>query len=184
VRARLCLLFPAGLLLTGCGPEAAGDGPVTLDPAPVVVDVPAASSGGACRWLDFTVIEQTTGSHFDVAAASRRGGTQTCVVRAEDAPRPDLVLSVTVTSVDAAGFATDAVPKGGRRMTGLGKAAYQVSVAAGTDRGPAVEVGWLAGDGRVLSLRYTFAAGADPAGASDLGAKLVALARRVDADRR
>lgn len=167
-------------LLAGCGSEAVATIPPA--PAPAVETFPAAAAGGACELLDYGVIEEVLGAGFDVAAASRHKETQTCVVQAEGAARPDLLLSVTPTTADAAIFADEVAPEGATTVKGLGKAAYRVTRAAVRGSGPGVEVGWLTGDKakRLITLRFTFAAGQAKSKADALAPKLVNLAKMVD----
>lgn len=182
MRARLCCLIGAGLVvLTGCGDNRPPEVPAGQPPA--AIDLPAASAGGACALLDFPVIEQTTGTHFDVSAASRAKDTQSCVVRSEQLDYPDLTLSVTDTSADVSIFKADVVPSGAKSVSGLGKAAYRLTAGPQKGAGPAAEVGWLSDDGRLIVLRYAFASGQDRAAADGLGEKLVDLAKKIDADK-
>lgn len=168
----------AGLLATGCGAEAE---PVAVPPpAPVAVDMAAASSGGACRLLDFDVIEEHAGIRFDVAAASKKGDSHTCVVRAEAATLPELTLTVTETSIDRAGFTADVMPKKAAKVSGLGEQGYRRTSAAKGDQGPVAEVGWLAGEGRLATLRYTSPPGTEKATVEDLAEALVVLAKQLD----
>jgi hypothetical protein len=178
VRGRLSLIGAGLLALAGCGGTGAATSPTA--PAPVVVDLPAASAGGACALLDYRTIEQTTGSRFNVSGASRLRQTSTCVVRSEGAVRPDLALSVTDTSVDAAVFTDTVIPGGGQNVSGLGTAAYRLILAPAKDSGAAVEVGWLSADGRLITLRYTFASGQERNATNAFAAKLTALAKKVD----
>ncbi|KAB1162171.1 hypothetical protein F6X68_00930 [Micromonospora sp. AMSO12t] len=166
------------LLATGCGAEAE---PVALPPAaPVTVDVAAASSGGACRLLDFGVIEQHAGVRFDVAAASATGDSHTCVVRAGQETLPELTLTVTRTSIDAATFTADVVPKKATKVSGLGQKAYRRTASSKGALGPVAEVGWLAAEGRLATLRYATPRDADKAEAEKLTTALVALAQGLD----
>ncbi|MEV4661368.1 hypothetical protein AB0J85_05410 [Micromonospora echinofusca] len=168
----------AVLLVTGCGAEAE---PVAVPPAaPVAVDVAAASSGGACRLLDFGVIEQHAGFRFDVAAASRTGDSHTCVVRAGQATLPELTLTVTETSIDAATFTADVVPEKAAKVSGLGQKAYQRTTSAKGASGPVVEVCWLAAGGSLASLRYATPDATDRSEAEKLTSALVTLARTLD----
>jgi hypothetical protein len=178
VRGRLLLIGAGLLVLSGCGEKAAATRAVPLS-VPPVVKLPAAAGGGACRLLDYPVIEQATGTKFDVSASSVQGKTNTCVVQTELASRPDLALSVTPTTADAAVFA-DEMPSGGRSVKGLGKAAYRAPLAAGKDYGAGVEVCWLTADGRMVSLRYTLAPGQGRPAADPFGDKLIALAKKID----
>ncbi|PZF96505.1 hypothetical protein [Micromonospora deserti] len=178
MRARIVVAGVAGLLVAGCGAE---DEPVALPPpAPVAVDVAAASSGGACRLLDFGVIEEHAGVRFDVAAASEKGDTHTCVVRAERSSLPELTLTVTKTSIDVATFTGDVAPEKAAKVSGLGQRAYRRTGAASGGHGPVAEVGWLAAEGRLATLHYTTPRGTEKAAAEDLAAALVALAKKVD----
>lgn len=178
MHGRIGLAGVAVLLVAGCGAEAE---PVAVPrAAPVAVDVPAASAGGACRLLDFAVIEEHTGTRFDVAASSRRGDTRTCVVRAEQALLPELTLTVTEASIDPANFSVDVSPRGASKVAKLGQAAYRRSVAASGGRGPVAEVGWLAKEDRLAVLRWTLPEDADRAAADELVDRLVDLAKTVD----
>lgn len=165
------------LLLGGCAEPAK---PVAVPaPASPAVEAPASSAGGACRLLDFAVINEATGNQFNVAAATRRGHTHTCVVRTTDTPTPDLVLAVSDVEFDLVTFKSDLVPKSSHPVSGLGKAAYQVTTAAKGKQGATAEVGWLTKDGVVSSLRYTLPAGEDPATVEALVPKLVELAKKI-----
>lgn len=176
MRGRVCVI--AGLLaLAGCGE---GDTEIVMpDPTVSPTTVPASAAGGACKLLDYPLIEQFTGTRFGVSAASKHQKTQTCVVRTEEGQLPDLSLSVTSSSTDAA-FA-EMVPSGAKSVKGLGKTAYRVSRAPEGDRGAEAEVGWLTSDGRAICLRYTFADGEDKAAADELATKLVELAKEIEA---
>lgn len=149
------------------------------DPTVSYTPPPAAAAGGACELLDFPLIEEFTGTRFEVSAASKHKKTQTCVVQTEEGGLPDLSLSVTAASVSSAAFA-EMVPSGAKTVKGLGKAAYRVSRAPDDDRGATAEVGWLTDDGRVLCLRYTFAEGEDKAAADELTGRLLDLAKKID----
>jgi len=182
VHARTWLAASAVLLTAGCAAETP---PVALPPpaAPAPVEVAAASSGGACRLLDFAVIAKHTGVRFDVAAAVERGDTHTCVVRAERSLLPELTLTVTETSIDTSGFTQDVQPRGATRVSKLGKIAYRQKLPKKGKAGPGAEVGWLATEGRLATLRWTCPAGTDPAEADKMPGKLVNLAKAVDTRR-
>ncbi|MEH0936729.1 hypothetical protein [Micromonospora psammae] len=178
VYGRIWLAGVGVLLTTGCGAEA---GPVAVPPVPpVAVEVAAASSGGACRLLDFAVIEEHTGVRFDVAAASDRGDTHTCVVRAEDAALPELTLTVTDTSIDVPTFTADVQPDGAAKVSKLGQVAYRRTVAKTGKRGPVAEVGWLVSGKRLATLRWTCPKAEPKATAEELTGKLVDLAKQID----
>ncbi|MET8232414.1 hypothetical protein ABZS77_17260 [Micromonospora sp. NPDC005298] len=178
MRGRIVVAGLAGLLVSGCAAEAE---PVAVPP-PVSndVDVAAASSGGACRLLDFALIEQAVKVRFDVAAASERDDTHTCVVRSEAATLPELTLVVTETTIDKTTFGADVVPDRAAKVTGLGQQAYRRTTAATGAHGPVAEVGWLASDGRLASLSWTGARDSERAAAEELTGELVTLARKVD----
>lgn len=164
----------------GCAAEAAPAAPARAVPLRST-SFPAATAGGACRLLDYAVIEKALGARFDVAASSRDGETRACAVQAEKDPLPDLVLAISPTKVDAAIFRSEVVPDGGKAVKGLGSAAYQLTVAKVRGAGPAAEVGWLSKDGRLITVRFTFAAGKKTPSATAIMPKLVGLAKQIDA---
>jgi|HigsolmetaAR206D_1030411.scaffolds.fasta_scaffold04678_4 hypothetical protein len=178
MRGRLGLIGAGLLLLAGCGDDSAPP-PATL-PAPEVVRLPAAAAGGACQLLDYPVIEEAIGVRFEVSAASRHGKTDTCVARTEAAGGPELALAVSPTTADAGVFADEVVPRGGKSVKGLGKAAYRATIKAAKNSGPGVEVGWLTGNGRLVNLRYTFAKDGEQADLDEFAGKLVTLAKKID----
>jgi hypothetical protein len=176
----------AAVLIGGCG-QASAHGP---DPVPALVPLSdgeppavAATAGGACELLDFGVVAQALGARFDVAAATQQGQSYTCVLQASGASLPDLVLSVSRTAADAAVFGDTVRPDGAHSLKGLGKAAYRMTFSAKAGHGPAVEVGWLSGDGRLITLRYTLSKGVTKAAAVALEPKLITLAKQLDAAR-
>jgi hypothetical protein len=166
-------------LLTGCGVPAAGaDRSPQAQPSPT--RWPAATAGGACQLLDYDRIAAVVGTTFDVAAASQTGDTFTCVLEQTRTNLPDLSLSVTSTQADAGIFKTTVVPSGAAAVAGLGKSGYSVAVPAAGGAGPGVEVGWLSGNQRLITLRLRMAAGAAPADAAALTPRLVTLAKQID----
>ncbi|MFR9775027.1 hypothetical protein ACL02O_03090 [Micromonospora sp. MS34] len=178
MRVRTWLAASAVLLTAGCAAERP---PVAVPAAePVAVPADAASSGGACRLLDFAVIAKHTGGKFDVAAAVDKGDTHTCVVRTEQALLPELTLTVTDTSIDASGFSMDVLPRGAKKVTKLGKIAYRRTLPKSGKVGPAAEVGWLATEGRVATLRWTYPPATASAQADKLATKLIDLAKALD----
>ncbi|SIR45256.1 hypothetical protein [Micromonospora avicenniae] len=178
MRSRILLVVAAVLSTAGCATERE---PVELPPpAPMAVDVAAASSGGACRLLDFAVIEQLVKVRFDVAAASERGDTHTCVVRGGRATLPELTLTATETSMDKATFVADVVPDSASKVSGLGEQAYRRTVGAADGHGPVAEVGWLSADGRLAVLRWTTEKGTAKSAAEKVAVQLTALAKKVD----
>ena len=95
-------------------------------------------------------------------------------------PLPDLLLIVTPTSADIPIFRNRLTPQGAVVVTGLGKVAYQTTVASVPGRGPIAEVAWLSGNNRLMTLRFTTKVGTPPSEATALAGKLVELAKRVD----
>jgi hypothetical protein len=141
---------------------------------------PAAAAGGACLLLDWDSIAGATGVRFDVAGASRKDDTYSCVVTQGDAAYPDLALSVTPTKADEVIFAASISPSGSTTVKGLGKVAYVARSAAGGGHGPRWEVGWLSDNQRLMVLRFTFAKGAPTADADAMKAKIITLAKQID----
>jgi hypothetical protein len=187
LRVRLSLLG-AGLaaLLAGCD-QAAAHGPeqvpvATSAPRPRPT-IPAADAGGACLLLDYDAIARTLGVRFDVAASARQSRTYTCVARSSEADLPDLVLTVSPTTADAAVFREAMAPDGAAAVKGLGRAGYRGAVEATRGQGPAAEVGWLSGDKRLLTLRLELPPGTPTATARSHLGGLTTLARGIDAAR-
>lgn len=208
MRTRLGTVVAAAALLAGCAahagppPPAAGFVGVSAAEAPAsdrgsaptsAAEQPTEDAGGelsraegtataegACHLLDVALVAEVIGIRFDIAAASRQGATYTCLLRPLANPHPELALSITATTIDATILREEVAPRGARAVKGLGKAGYQATVAGSGAQRPAVEVGWLSGDQRLISLRYTVADGEDPA---ELAPRLLTLARRIDAYR-
>jgi hypothetical protein len=147
------------------------------EPRPAPQVRPAALAGGACLLIEFETLERILGDHYTIAASAKNSTTNTCVVRTEAAPVPEIALSVTPTQADVAVFTAVVKPKGAAAVAGLGKTGYQMTTAAKAPAGPLLEIGWLTGDARLLFLRWTLAPSADPAAALP---KLVALAKELD----
>jgi hypothetical protein len=176
--------FPAaavGLvaLATGCAP-AAGE-PATAA-SPTAAAIPASAEGGACHLLDYADIEVAIGIRFDVAAATRSRDTYTCVVQPA-LGGAHLSLSVSTTRADVSVMKDVVAPDGASAVSGLGKWGYRTVLRAARGQGPRVEVGWLSGDGRLLILRLTTAAGTSTAAATAAAPRLVTLAKKIDLSR-
>jgi hypothetical protein len=179
VRLRLFALG-AGMLLAsaGCSTERTAEAAAAPAPPPAPAELPASSAGGSCVLLDYAILEKQLGVRFDVAAAGRAGNTSTCVVQSVGAQLPDLSLSVLdPIDADAKLFTTHLVPDEATGVKKLGRAAYRLVSPAARGHGPVAEVGWLSADRQVLTLRFTFAAGAPAADATDMAGRMVALAR-------
>jgi hypothetical protein len=171
-------VMAAGLIaLGGCGGPAAG-ADKAAGPAPT--RLPAAAAGGACQLLDYDVVATLLGPTFDVAAASQTGATFTCVLERTQENLPDLALSVTATEADAGIFRSTVAPAGAASVPGLGKAGYRAAVGAGSGAGPGIEVGWLSGNQRIMTLRLRTPPGTPTTEANALVPKLVALAKQID----
>ncbi len=181
---RVAVILLGVLALAGCGPTrgraAQPSTPATpQDAIPSMGNPPpAASAGGACKLLDYASVARATGTRFNVAAAGDSGPADSCVLQLLDSRYPDLTLSVVPSKADAYVYARTVRPKGATRVSGLGDTGYSRTLPPVGAAGPAVEVGWLSDDGRIMSLRYTCALGGTPA--AGLTSGLVALAKRVD----
>jgi hypothetical protein len=177
--ARLRWVPPVVLLLgllAGCG-----GGPSRPAPAPSRPAQPAAVAGGSCQLLDYADVTKDVGLTFTVAASSQVGRTYTCVMEREGAALPDLMLTVTlVESLDVPTFKAKLVPSGATVLGDLGKVGYTRTVAAGADTGATVEIGWLAGNQRLITLRCRLAKDATATEVAALPAGVLALAHRID----
>lgn len=157
--------------LAGCdGGSAQADGP----------GPPASGAGGACVHLDYDQIAETLGPRFAIAAAAQREETYTCVVQPAGASYPDLSLSVTRTAAEYTAFSAGANPPDASVVENLGLVAYTATVQPAGSAGPGIEVGWVAGNARMLVLRYRLPSGASVQDALEQTPKLIALAQRID----
>lgn len=176
------LALAAGVLLVlaGCTARDAGARPAL--PPVQLIEAPAESAGGACILWDYALVLQRLGVRFDVAASDQFDDTSTCALQVQGADRPDLTLAVVErTTADPDLFRADLMPATGKRVGGLGKAAYRSVGKAGGDHGPVVEVGWLSADRQLITLRFTFARGASARDADAMSGRLVSLAKELDA---
>ena len=178
---RFVVLVCAVALLstTACTDQSASANRAAPVPKPVSV-APAAAAGGACQLLDWDMIKAALGLTFAVAAAAQQGNTFTCVTQGRGASLPDLMLAVTATTADASVYTATVQPKGATAIPGVGKVAFGLITPAAADAGPGVEVGWLAGNSRIIDLRLRLAGKATPADAQAALAKMVDLAKKVD----
>lgn len=169
------LLSVMGVLsLAGCDdPKARA---VTPKPPPA----PVAEAGGACQLLDYDMIKKAVGVDLGVAAAGKQGETYTCAVQPAGESYPDLVLAVTATTADEKVFTGTVQPVNAVAVPGVGRAAFAVQIVSTGDAGPGVEIGWLAGNGRLLVLRYRLALAATPDQVDALPPKMIELARAID----
>lgn len=179
-------LLAAGCVLatlTACGTKAANAGPTPTHaaaPAPTRSVAPAGDAGGACQLLDYEDIQETLGDEFSIAAASQVNTTFTCVTQAAGKTLPDLTLAVTSTTADETAFKTTVQPKTATPVPGLGKVAFQSPIPATPTTGPGVDVGWLAGNARLIDLRLRLPLTATPTDVAAAAPRLIALAKRID----
>jgi hypothetical protein len=172
----LAIALPAA---AGCSShQASADNP----PPPTVARsvAPAEDAGGACQLLDYDTIKSLVGIQFGIAAAAQQGNTFTCVTQAPGASYPDLVLAVTATAGDATVYNATVKPKNGAPVDGLGKVGFSLTFAAANGAGPGVEVGWLAGNSRIIDLRLRLLPNATPDQVNAAVPKLVQLAKKID----
>jgi hypothetical protein len=161
------------VLLTGC--DDAGAQP-QAEPS----TAPAAAAGGACQLLDFPVVNAKLDLDLAIAAAATQENTFTCVLQPRGAGSPDLVLSVSATTIGADTYTSAIQPKDAAPVEGLGAAAYQLPTPASDGTGPGAEVGWLAGNKRIIQLSVHLAPGTPADRSAELLPKLVALAKLID----
>jgi hypothetical protein len=183
-RVAAALLLPL-LALTGCKiTNAAASTPSahpSISMAPSVgPPPPAAMAGGACLLLVFDTINNDLGSTFDTAGSADKGGTYTCVVQAGSDARPNLTLSITATTLTTTDFTATVVPASTKPVTQLGKIGYIKHIAPAGTTGPAIEIGWLSGNERLIIMRYSMASSSTDADATDAEAGMIKLARTVD----
>ncbi|ASW54150.1 hypothetical protein [Plantactinospora sp. KBS50] len=178
MRTRASLIGAGLLALAGCGNDGSAE-PAAVPP-PTTVNMPAASAGGACELLDFASAAKAVGVSFDVSGATEVNGTQSCVLRSQQAQAPDLTLSISKTKADVAIFKQEAVPRGGTSLSGLGRAAYRSVSAPAKGKAATAEVGWLSKDGRLVTVRYSGAPEDDQDSAEELVPGLVELAKKID----
>lgn len=175
--ASVALAVMAACLLAGVAGCTSNAG---ADPGDQPRRYPAAAAGGACLLLNWDAIAGEIGVRFDVAGASRKDDTYSCVVTQGDADYPDLALSVTPTKADEVIFAASISPSGSTTVKGLGKVAYVVRSNPGGGHGPRWEVGWLSDNQRLMVLRFTFVKGAPDADVDAFKAKIISLAKLID----
>jgi hypothetical protein len=182
VRHRLVGLVAGVALLfssAACTSAAAGP-PRSTVASPDLRRLPAEYSGGACLLMNFDLVKSSTGVDFDVAGAGNVDDSYTCVLQKVGVSLPDLTLAVTPTMADTGLFHDKVIPKGATVLSDLGKLGYSRTVGPAGGAGPAAEVGWLSGNGRLMVLRYRSASGTASADVSALLPKLVDLAKKVD----
>jgi hypothetical protein len=172
-------LVGATLIITALITSAGCDSDASRGPGRVS-QWPAAAAGGACQLLDYDSVAAQIGTRFDTAGAAAEDETYTCALTLAGQDYPDLTLAVTATEADEAIFTATVTPSGSTAVKGLGRVGYRIGIAASAKSGPGVEVGWLSGNGRVMIMRYTFAARTSGSQVDELTPKLIALAKHVD----
>ncbi|MGX6602562.1 hypothetical protein ACWKSP_10560 [Micromonosporaceae bacterium Da 78-11] len=179
MRSRSVVLGVAVLLtLAGCNDR---DVPTESLPPVQLVELPAASAGGACILWDYAFIKENIGVTFDVAASDQVDDTSTCVVQTVTGDWPDLALAVVEsTTADADLFNSALRPEKAAKVKGLGKAAYRLNSKAAAGHGPSVEIGWLSEAKQLQTLRFTFPATAKAADVTAMNGKLFNLAKAMD----
>jgi hypothetical protein len=172
-RVLLAVLALTAGLVAGC--DDAGADPSAKGPT-----APAAEAGGACQLLDFGMVNAKLGLNLSVAAGAQQDNTFSCVLQAAGASYPDLVLSVSTTTIDKDVFGSMIQPKDATAVEGLGVTGYQMQTPATEKAGPGVEVGWLAGNKRIIELSLRLAPGTPDDKAAEAVPKVVELAKLID----
>jgi hypothetical protein len=160
-------------LVAGCDDAGAS-------PAAQTSTAPAAAAGGACQLLDFGMVNAKLGLNLSVAAGASMDNSFSCVLETAGASYPDLILSVSTTTIDADIFGSSIQPKDAQAVPGLGLTAYQIATPAADKAGPGVEVGWLAGNKRIIKLSLHLAAGTGDDKATEAMPKMIELAKLID----
>jgi hypothetical protein len=172
-RVLLAVLALTAGLVAGCDDAGA-------HPSAAATTAKAADGGGACQLLDFGMVNAKLGLNLSVAAGAQLDNTFSCVLQASGASYPDLVLSVSTTTIGGDVFGTMIQPKDATAVPGLGVAAYQMQTPATEKAGPGVEVGWLAGNKRIIELSLRLAPGTPDEKAAETVPKVVELAKLID----
>ncbi|MEU7821865.1 hypothetical protein [Catellatospora sp. NPDC049133] len=177
MRTTVMALMASGTLLAGCSGAGASAHEPPAEQAPRVVSPSPPTPTGACLLLDSARIEQRLGVRMAIAGAANHQKTNSCVARPTEAALPELSLSVSPTKADVAVFKDAMLPDGAKAVSALGKVAYSQLKPAAKGRGPYAEVGWLAGNARLLVLKVTLPEGGD---AAALLPAVVELAKDID----
>ncbi|WP_433057554.1 hypothetical protein [Dactylosporangium sp. CS-033363] len=172
-RVLLAVVALSATLAAGCDDAGAS-------PAAQASTAPAAAAGGACQLLDFGMVNAKLGLNLSIAAGASMDNTFSCVLQAAGGSYPDLVLSVSTTSIGADVFGSDVQPKDAQTVDGLGLVGYQMQTPAAEKAGPGVEVGWLAGNKRIIKLSLRLAPGNADDKAAEAMPKMIELAKLID----
>ncbi len=182
--AGLALAAAIALTTTACNLPAGSvaspkDRPAEASLAPSSPEpTPASLAGGACLLMDYGVINDVLGTDFDVAAAADKSDSYTCVMQSAAQDFPDLTLSITATDLTTSDFKADVKPSKSATVKELGKIGYEVERAADKTNGPAIEVGWLSGNERLIVLTFAYPQDGtvDPAMVDNV----IELAKKID----
>lgn len=169
---RLLVLAGAVLLAAGCDETGGGEA--------ARAGWPLGAAGAACQLLDYDDVEAALGTTFDTAGGASVETTYTCVLTRGEQEYPDLTLALTPSSADEVIFTAMVIPSGATQVPELGRIAYSLQRPAGDGHGPGIEVGWLSATGRLMMLRYTFAADADAEAVQAMTARVLAFAQQID----
>jgi len=174
---RSVAVLAAFVVLAGCTDTSANANRPT---APAHSLAPLDSPGGACRLLEYDTVKATLGLDLAISAAAQQDNTYTCVLQPRGTGFPDLTLAVSPTAADDSVYKSTVQPKGATAVAGLGKVGFSAALPASGPAGPGAEVGWLAGNGRLLDLRLRLAPAATTEQAAAALPKLVELAKSID----
>ncbi|GAA3457300.1 hypothetical protein [Dactylosporangium matsuzakiense] len=172
-RVLLAVVALSAMLVAAC--DDAGASPSTPPST-----APAAAAGGACQLLDFATVNAKLGLQLAVAAGASMDNSFTCVLEPPSGGYPDLVLAITTTTIAADVFTTTIQPSGAQAVPGLGAVAYQLQTPPADKSGPGVQIGWLAGNKRIITLSLHLPAGTADDKAAASGPKMVELAKLID----
>ncbi len=158
--------------------KSSNSAPKTPSPSLGKVVPPAADAGGLCKSLDYQTIHDTVGLDFDVAAPSQSNGTQACAVQSTSSELPSLTLSAITTQVSAKDFTDTFQPQDGKKLDGVGEAAYSKINGAGNGAGPSIEIGWSTGK-QIYTLALLTKQGTSDGDANGYIAKLAELGKKI-----
>ena len=143
----------------------------------------AGQAGRACQAVEYDVVEAALGVRFDTANAAQVQDSYSCVLSQAGQSFPDLTVTLAGSAVDELIFQTTVEPSGTTPLENLGRRAYQLSLPPAGDptpSGPGVQVGWLSAAPRIVTLRYTWPAGASAEEVAALTPRLVEFARAIE----
>ncbi|MFI5907376.1 hypothetical protein [Dactylosporangium sp. NPDC051541] len=172
-RVLLAVVALSAMLVAACDDAGAS-------PSAPASTAPAAAAGGACQLLDFAAVNAKLGLQLSVAMGASMGNSFSCALEPAGGGYPDLVLSVTSTTIDADVYSASIAPQGAQAVPDLGLVAYQRPLPPADKAGPGAEVGWLTGNKRIIKLALRLASGTPDDKAAEAAPKLVELAKLID----